>query len=119
MQVRNVGALALSSLAASWFPLAAMAAERPHDRADSIYRGGDIVTVDDKQPTAQAVAVRNGLIVAVGDEATVLKLRGPKTRLIDLGGHTLVPGFIDAHGTSSIPVSRHWRRTYWRHRMGR
>ena len=98
MQAQNVGALALSWLAASWFPLAAMAAERPDDRADSIYRGGDIVTVDDKNPTAQAVAVRGGLIVAVGDEATVLKWRGPKTRLIDLGGHTLVPGFIDAHG---------------------
>lgn len=67
------------------------------DPADVIYHGGDIVTVDDKNPTAEAVAVAGGKIVAVGKKDDVLKLKGEKTKLIDLKGKTLVPGFLDGH----------------------
>lgn len=67
------------------------------DPADAIYHGGDIVTVDDKNPTAEAVAVAGGKIVAVGKKDDVLKLKGEKTKLIDLKGKTVVPGFIDGH----------------------
>ena len=66
--------------------------------ADTIYWGGDIVTVDDAQPTAEALAVKDGKILAVGGKAEVLKLKGDATQLVDLGGKTLLPGFIDAHG---------------------
>lgn len=66
--------------------------------AETIYRGGSIVTMDDGVPTAEALAVRDGRIVAVGAEADVLKLRGDQTRLVDLKGRTLLPSFIDAHG---------------------
>ncbi len=66
--------------------------------ADAIYLGGDIVTIDDQHPTAEAVAIRNGKIVAVGQKSDVLKLQGEKTKLIDLGGKTLLPGFVDGHG---------------------
>ena len=66
--------------------------------ADSIYFGGDIVTVNDKQPSAQAVAVRDGKIVAVGKRAAVMQYRGLKTTLIDLKGRTMIPGLIDGHG---------------------
>jgi predicted amidohydrolase YtcJ len=66
--------------------------------ADAIYVGGDIVTVNDRQPTAEAVAVKDGRIVAVGSRADVEQAhKGAGTELIDLQGHTLVPGFIDGH----------------------
>lgn len=67
-------------------------------KADLIYQGGSIVTVNELQPTAEAVAVRRGRIVAVGYRDEVMKLRGPKTKLVDLAGKTMIPGLIDAHG---------------------
>lgn len=66
--------------------------------ADLIYHGGDVVTIDDRNPTAEAVAVRGGKILAVGKKADVLKLQGPGTKLVDLGGKALLPGFVDGHG---------------------
>jgi hypothetical protein len=67
--------------------------------ADAIWFGGPIVTLDDAHPTAEAVAVQGGKIVAVGSRASVEKGRkGPRTRMVDLAGRTMVPGFIDAHG---------------------
>jgi hypothetical protein len=66
--------------------------------ADAIYHGGDVVTINDRQPSAQAVAVAGGRIIAVGAKEEVLKLKGYGTRLIDLKGRCLVPGFVDGHG---------------------
>jgi hypothetical protein len=66
--------------------------------ADTIYHGGSIVTIDDSNPTAEAVAVKAGKIVAVGSEADVMAWRGDATEVVDLAGNTLLPGFIDAHG---------------------
>ncbi len=64
-----------------------------------IWFGGPIITVDAKTPRAEAVAVKGGRIVAVGKKAGVMKAeRGKATRLVDLAGHTLVPGFVDGHG---------------------
>ena len=67
------------------------------DPADRIFFGGPIHTVDDANPSAEAVAVRDGKIIAVGLEDDVLKLTGPKTERTDLEGRTLIPGFIDGH----------------------
>jgi predicted amidohydrolase YtcJ len=65
--------------------------------ADVIYTGGDIVTIDDAHPTAQAVAAA-GRIVAVGTMDSVLAAhQGPNTFVRDLHGATLLPGFIDPH----------------------
>jgi predicted amidohydrolase YtcJ len=66
--------------------------------ADTIYHGGSIVTIDDSNPTAGAIAVKAGKIVAVGSEADVMAWRGDATEVVDLAGNTLLPGFIDAHG---------------------
>jgi len=66
--------------------------------ADTIYLGGDIVTINELQPEAQAVAVSKGRILKVGDKDEVLKLKGAKTRVVDLKGNTMLPGFIDGHG---------------------
>ncbi|MEM7135780.1 MAG: amidohydrolase [Myxococcota bacterium] len=69
----------------------------PTHGADTIYRGGPIVTVNDRQPRAEAVAVTDGKIVAVGADEEVMALRDDDTEVIDLEGHTLVPGFVDGH----------------------
>ncbi|MGE8408749.1 MAG: amidohydrolase [Pseudomonas sp.] len=70
--------------------------------ADKIWRGGHVVTIDDKHPKADAVAVKDGKIIAVGSEHEVNKTKGDKTEIIDLAGATLLPGFIDAHGHVSL-----------------
>jgi predicted amidohydrolase YtcJ len=67
-------------------------------KADAIYWGGDIVTVNELQPSAEAIAVKNGRIMAVGYRDEVMKLKGKNTGIIDLQGKSLLPGFIDPHG---------------------
>ena len=68
------------------------------ETAEIIYSGGPILTMDDANPRAEAVAVKGGRIVAAGPAAEVMKLKSADTRLIDLAGKTMVPGFVDAHG---------------------
>lgn len=66
--------------------------------ADSIYVGGSIVTISDAQPNAEALAVKDGKILAVGARAEIEKShRGDATVMTDLAGKTLIPGFIDGH----------------------
>jgi predicted amidohydrolase YtcJ len=66
--------------------------------ADAIYAGGPILTVNDAQPAAEALAVKDGRIVAVGSRADIDQAhKGAATRLIDLEGRTLAPGFVDGH----------------------
>ena len=65
--------------------------------ADTILSGGKIVTVDAKGTIAEAIAVRNGRILAVGTASDVKKLSGPQTKTIDLKGRTVIPGLIDSH----------------------
>lgn len=68
------------------------------DLADTIFVGADIVTLDDANPGAEALAVRGGRITAVGDRADVTAAQqGPATIVVDLGGATLLPGFVDPH----------------------
>jgi len=64
---------------------------------DLILHGGKIITLDRGSRLAQAVAVRSGLIAAVGEDAALLKQAAPTTQLIDLDGRSVVPGFFDAH----------------------
>ncbi len=56
-----------------------------------------IWTGDPARPSAQALAARDGRIVAIGTNAEISKLRGPRTRVIEARGRRVVPGFIDAH----------------------
>ena len=65
--------------------------------ADLVLRNGNIVTVDDDNPTAQAIAVRDGRIVAVGSDAEIDGYVGTGTEVIDLDGKTAIPGFIEGH----------------------
>lgn len=72
--------------------------EAKAQNADTIYHNGTIITVDDTLPRAEALAVLDGKILAVGEKQTVLQARGDATKLIDLQGRTMLPGFVDAHG---------------------
>lgn len=66
--------------------------------ADAIYVGGPIVTMNDAQPNAEAVAIKDGTILAVGARAEIEEAHtGKTTRMVDLAGKTLMPGFIDGH----------------------
>jgi len=64
---------------------------------DLILHNGNIITLDRSSKIFEAVSVRNGRIVAVGTSEALLKDAGPKTRLIDLQGRAVLPGFFDAH----------------------
>jgi predicted amidohydrolase YtcJ len=78
--------------------LAGTALAQTADVADTIYSGGPILTMDDAQPKVEALAVKSGRILALGALADVLKFKGDSTRMVDLGGRTLLPGFVDPHG---------------------
>ena len=67
------------------------------DPADTVLRHGKVLSMDAGLSTHQAVAVRGGKIVYVGSDAGVQALVGADTRVIDLAGRVLMPGFIDAH----------------------
>lgn len=58
---------------------------------------GRVHTLDPSHPTATAVAVREGRVIAVGDDASARELAGGRTEVIDLAGRTLLPGFQDSH----------------------
>lgn len=64
---------------------------------DTIYLHGNLLTVDDAHPKAQAVAIEGGRILAVGQDVAIAGLRGPQTRIVDLAGKTMIPGFVDGH----------------------
>jgi predicted amidohydrolase YtcJ len=66
--------------------------------ADLVLLGGKIVTLENEQPEAEALAARDGRIVALGSTEQVRAHVGPATRVIDLEGRLAVPGFIEGHG---------------------
>jgi hypothetical protein len=65
--------------------------------ADTILVNGKVLTVDSQFSTREAIAIRDGKIAAVGSNSDVRKQAGPRTRVIDLQGRTVIPGFIDSH----------------------
>lgn len=71
------------------------AAEPP---ADLILRGGRVISLEEKFPKAEAIAIRGDKIAAVGTDAQIARLEGPQTRVIDLQGKCAVPGFVEGHG---------------------
>ena len=74
--------------------------------ADTIYFGGDIITMEsDSAIYVEAVAVKDGKIIFVGNSANAEKLRGDSTVMNDLQGKTMLPGFIDPHVHPSIAAT--------------
>nr|HPH22009.1 amidohydrolase family protein [Haliscomenobacter sp.] len=66
--------------------------------ADTIYLNGNIYTVDEKNPTAEAIAIKGERILALGSNAEIEKLKGPETKTVDLENQFVMPGFIEGHG---------------------
>ena len=81
------------------FLLLALAAgvARAEAPADRVLTGGRVLTVDAEDRVAEAIAIRDGRIVAVGTDAEIARFIGPATERIDLAGRTATPGLIDAH----------------------
>jgi len=69
----------------------------PADPADVVFVNGNVYTVNEKQPRAEAIAVKGDRIVFVGSNANAKRFQGAGTRVIDLHGETVVPGMTDAH----------------------
>jgi predicted amidohydrolase YtcJ len=69
-----------------------------NQNATLVLRNGHVVTVDEARPEAQAIAIRDATILAVGSNADINKLVGPNTQVIDLRGRLVIPGFIESHG---------------------
>lgn len=68
-----------------------------NDPADLIVHHAKVVTVDSEFRIAEAIAVRGDRVIAVGTDEDVLKLTGPKTKVLDLQGRTVLPGLMDSH----------------------
>ncbi|WP_078085484.1 amidohydrolase [Microbulbifer mangrovi] len=68
------------------------------ETADTIFHNGTIITINDTQPEAEAIAIRDGKIIAVGKRAEVFKSASSDTQKVDLAGKTMLPGFFDSHG---------------------
>ena len=64
---------------------------------DLIFFGGHIITMDEKNPSTEAVAIHNGIISSIGKKDDIMKLRSWNTKVVNLHGKTLMPGVIEAH----------------------
>jgi len=73
------------------------APQRTQSAADIVFKNGNVYTANDKAPKAQAVAVKDDKIVFAGTNAAAQKYVGPNTRVVDLKGNTVLPGFTDSH----------------------
>ena len=77
-----------------------------------IYYGGDILTMaGDKPQYVEAIVVKDGKIAYVGSMASAMELKGAATRVVDLQGTTLLPGFVDGHGHAGLAIE--WQRYAW------
>jgi predicted amidohydrolase YtcJ len=79
-------------------------------RPELILHNGNLITVDEREPRAQAIAIARDRILAVGSNDDVLPLASGTTRKIDLGGETVVPGFVDAHSHPASAGLLHLRQ---------
>src|SRR5277367_6093325 len=78
-------------------PCVAQGIADPGVPADLVLLGGQVITLDPGDLVTEALAVRGNRIVALGSDAEIERLKGPKTRVIQLQGRAVTPGFIDSH----------------------
>jgi hypothetical protein len=91
----------------------------PAEPADVIFHNGTIIAIEESLPLAEAIALRNGLIQAVGTSEAILALQGPETKMIDLQGRTIMPGFVDPHTHTQrclCPLGLNLEAQTWRSR---
>ncbi|MDP3470280.1 MAG: amidohydrolase, partial [Algoriphagus sp.] len=90
----------------------------PENPADKVFVNGIIYTVDEANPKAQAVAVKDGLILAVGSTEEIQAYVGESTEVIDLQGKTMTPGLIESHahlmgiGYNKLEIDLMYVKTY-------
>lgn len=94
---KKLSALALASALTLCLTACEKEKPQPQETADLFFTGGPIYTDNDAAPKAEAVAVKGDRILAVGARADLDKLIGPATKVVDLAGAALYPGFTDAH----------------------
>ena len=74
-------------------------------KAEMVLHNGTIFTSDERQPWAEAIAIRRGVVLKVGSNTSVMRLIGPQTQVIDLEGRLVVPGFNDAHAHAGFFIN--------------
>jgi predicted amidohydrolase YtcJ len=85
------------SLVLSFLALGMVATDSGQPAADLVLKNGIIYTVNERQPRAEALAIRGDRLVFVGSNADAKRYEGKSTRVVDLEGRTVVPGMTDAH----------------------
>jgi predicted amidohydrolase YtcJ len=90
----------ISLLAAMLISLSVLAGEH----ADTVYTNGKIYTMNEAQPWAEAVAMKDGKFIAVGDTADITTMQGPDTMAVDLDGAFAMAGLIDPHTHASLSM---------------
>ncbi|HDR5354154.1 TPA: amidohydrolase [Bacillus thuringiensis] len=79
--------------------------EEKKEIADTIFMNGKVYTVEKQQPWAEAVAISKGKIIYVGTNACAQAYKGNKTKVIDLKGKMILPGFVDSHLHASVTAN--------------
>lgn len=97
-KLERMTSIAIHSLATLLGTLLLSQAAIGAEAADQIWSGGTVLTMNDDQPRVEAVAVKDGQILALGSLDEVEQYKGKETTMQDLAGRTLLPGFVDAHG---------------------
>ncbi|HTN97932.1 MAG TPA: amidohydrolase family protein, partial [Nordella sp.] len=98
MRIATTSAFAGTALASVSGPAFAQSGEP----ADVVFWGGSVLTMNAAAPRAEALAIRGDRILAVGGKADMQALSGPKTRIVDLEGRTVMPGFVEPHMHSTF-----------------
>ena len=97
------------------FTLCPLSAFATPEEADAVFYKGNIYTVDEKNPKAQALVVRGDKLIYVGSTEEASKWIGTGTKVVDLEGKTVLPGLIDAHlhfpgeGTKQLQIDAFWK----------
>ena len=84
--------------------------------ADTVLHSGQVMTMDRDEPPitiVEAVALRDGRVLAVGENDRILKMAGPDTLRVDLAGKTVIPGVVDTHSHPNTYALRHYRDEYF------
>jgi Amidohydrolase family len=103
------GLIAAGTSVGGGFPFGGSGVDEP----DLILTGGEILTMDERQPRAAAVAISGDEIMAVGSSRSVAKLAGPDTQTINLRGRTVIPGLVDGHTHAIRGGQTFDQETYW------
>jgi predicted amidohydrolase YtcJ len=107
-RARKLDTTAVQALFVAWSLVATPSRAVAADAADLILTNARIVTEDARQPAAQALAIKGGRLVFVGQESGAKDYIGPATRIEDAGGRRVLPGLVDAHihptGIADVPI---------------